>query len=187
MDHFHNSSVFDENYFTYPQLYSEIVKTFPDGSHFVEIGSWKGRSAAFMAVEIINSGKNIRFDCVDTWKGSEEHVNISDVINDTLYERFLSNIEPVKHIITPVRMDSVAALGQYPDASLDFVFIDGDHSYEGVRRDIIAALPKMKFGSILAGHDWHHQPIKQAVFELFGHGKEYADQYGNDCWVVRCA
>lgn len=56
-----------------PPVYQEMVKQAEDGSHFVEVGSWKGKSSAYMAVEIANSGKRIRFDCVDTWGGSAEH------------------------------------------------------------------------------------------------------------------
>ena len=68
IEHFWRDPMFEEGYFTYPNLYHNMVKMFPTNSHFVEVGVWKGRSAAFMAVEINNSGKNIRFDCVDTWK-----------------------------------------------------------------------------------------------------------------------
>lgn len=188
MEHFYRGPEFGEDFFTYPKFYSSIVEHFPSGSHFVEVGSWKGKSAAYMAVEIINSGKDIKFDCVDTWTGSEEHVGVKEVVEGTLYETFLKNTVPVRHIINPVRMDSVAAAAMYPDASLDFVFIDGDHSYEGVRRDILAYLPKMKINSILSGHDYAwHEPIQRAVKELFGPDYKYDDSFGNGCWVVRCA
>ena len=50
-----------------------MLEKFSGPAHFVEIGSYKGRSSSYMAVEIVNSGKSITFDCVDTWKGSEEH------------------------------------------------------------------------------------------------------------------
>ena len=66
MEHFWHKDYFGENFFTYPNLYSTMVKIFSTESHFIEIGSWKGRSAAYMAVEIHNSGKRIQFDCVDT-------------------------------------------------------------------------------------------------------------------------
>ena len=53
-------------------LYRRMVEGAKDGSLFIEIGSWKGRSASFMGVEIANSGKKIDFWCVDTWAGSPE-------------------------------------------------------------------------------------------------------------------
>jgi len=57
IEHFWQDLMFEEGYFTYPNLYHNMVKMFPTNSHFVEVGVWKGRSAAFMAVEINNSGK----------------------------------------------------------------------------------------------------------------------------------
>ena len=53
-------------------LYCRMVEEAKDGGLFVEVGSWKGRSASFMGVEIANSGKQIDFWCVDTWAGSPE-------------------------------------------------------------------------------------------------------------------
>ena len=45
----------------------------------MEVGSFLGKSAVFMAVEIINSGKRIKFDCIDHWKGSEEHCDNENI------------------------------------------------------------------------------------------------------------
>jgi hypothetical protein len=184
MQHFFNQPHMGENWFTYPHLYSHVVKKFPTNSHFVELGSWKGMSAAFMAVEIINSSKNIRFDCIDIWSPDGY---LSDQtqkeFGDELMQCFLTNIEPVKHVINVIRKDSAAAAADYADHSLDFVFIDADHSYEGVKKDILAWLPKMKPDGILAGHDYAwHEPIRQAVSDVFGAG-DYSDPWGNGCFV----
>jgi hypothetical protein len=98
MEHFYNENIFGENWFDYSELYKSQVNKAIDGSHFVEVGSWKGRSSAFMAVEIINSGKKIKFDCVDTWTGTEdlnekasvpEYQNDPAILNNTLYDVFL--------------------------------------------------------------------------------------------------
>jgi hypothetical protein len=73
MEHFYKN--IGEDWMDFQELYSEMVNYFPDNSHFVEVGSWKGRSASYMAVEILNSKKRIKFDCVDTWLGSVEHTD----------------------------------------------------------------------------------------------------------------
>jgi hypothetical protein len=52
-----------------------------------------------------------------------------------------------------IKSDSVAAADLFEDGTLDFVFIDGDHTYEGVKRDIEAWAPKVRDGGIVAGHD----------------------------------
>ena len=166
MEHFYNN--IGEDWFSYPNLYTSIVENNQDGAHIVEVGSWKGRSASFMAVEIINSNKNIKFDCVDTWEGSIEHKTYDVITEEKLYDIFLSNIEPVKHVINPIRMDSIEASKLYDDNSLDFVFIDASHEYEDVKKDILAWLPKVKIGGILAGHDYDtFEGVNRAVDEIF--------------------
>ena len=177
MKHFYKD--LGEDWFTYPKLYKSVVKKFPTNSHFVEVGVWKGMSASFMAVEIINSGKQIKFDCVDNW------AIIDPVIPEELYENiwetFQTNIEPVKHIINPVRMISWEAASNYKDESLDFVFIDASHDYESVKKDITAWLPKVKKDGILAGHDYiSFDGVKRAVGELIGNENVMVIE---ECWV----
>jgi hypothetical protein len=46
-----------DGWFTFNELYSNMVGNSHQDSIFVEIGTWKGRSAAYMAVEIANSNK----------------------------------------------------------------------------------------------------------------------------------
>ena len=51
---------------------------------------------------------------------------------------------------------SVAASQQFAEQSLDFVYIDADHSYESCLADITAWHPKIRDGGILSGHDYHN-------------------------------
>jgi SAM-dependent methyltransferase len=181
MEHFYQN--IGEDWFSYPQLYKRIVDNSQDGSHVVEVGSWKGRSAAFMSVEIINSNKKIKFDCVDTWKGSIEHETYDVITEEKLYDVFLSNIEPVKHIINPIRMTSIEASKLYKDNSLDFVFIDASHEYEDVKADILSWLPKVKIGGILAGHDYNtFEGVNRSVNEIFNINDLEISEY---CYIYK--
>jgi hypothetical protein len=180
MEHFYQTI---QGWFIYQEIYDIAVQSANDGAHFVEVGSWRGRSTSYMAVNIVNSGKKIRFDTVDTWRGSlDETVHQTDpaVINDTLYDEFLQNIEPVKHIVNPVRMTSMEAVKTYADDSLDFVLIDGGHSYEDASADITAWLAKLKPGALLAGDDYEWPGVKQAVNELLP-GFTHFPRIG--CWA----
>jgi hypothetical protein len=163
-------------------VYHSLVASAEDGAHFVEVGSWRGSSSAYMCVEIANSGKKIRFDCVDTWRGSlDEEIHQTDpgVVNDTLFDEFNKNLERVRDYYTAHRMTSVEASHLYQDNSLDFVFIDAQHTYEAVLEDILAWLPKVKSGGILAGHDIFHIPVKKAVEQQLG--TDYTDT--GVCWI----
>ena len=165
-----------------PPVYQNMVQQAEDGSHFVEVGAWKGRSSAFMAVEIINSGKNIRFDCVDTWQGDpneQGHMEDEHVREGKLYEHFLDNMKPVEGHYNPVRLSSLDAAAQYQDGTLDFVFIDAAHDYVNVTADIAAWLPKVREGGILGGHDYNHPPVKNAVHDSL---KDVTESYG--CWFT---
>lgn len=174
MEHFYNNI---EGWFSYDYIYKHVVETAQDGELFVEVGSFKGRSSSFMAVEIVNSGKKIQFDCVDTWAGSTEHqegagAEVKEVVEGTLYETFLNNMKPVEGYFTPKRMTSLEAAEQYADNSIDFIMIDGAHEYEAVKADILAFLPKMKNGGIMTGDDcWEGTGPAQAA-------RECLSQYG---------
>ena len=51
------------------------------------------------------------------------------------------------------RGDSVEEAATFEDGSVDFVFLDDDHSLAGVRRSIAAWWPKIRSGGMLCGHD----------------------------------
>lgn len=181
MEHFYQN-IDSENWFGYENFYSDIVNKFESGSHFVEVGVWKGMSACYMAVEIINSKKEIKFDCVDTWEFVETSSEISEEKFENLYNIFLTNIKPVRHVINIVKSLSWDAAARYEDESLDFVFIDAGHDYNSVMNDLKSWYPKVKFGGIIAGHDYHyHCGVYPAVNEFFKE-KNGINQIGA-CWV----
>lgn len=190
--HYYNDSIFEDRYFTFPALYSYVVEQAPPNARFVEIGCWKGQSVAYLGVEVHNSGKNIKVDCVDVW--TEESCGSQLGV----YEKFIENTKPVSHIINVVRQLSVEASKLYEDDSLDFVFIDGDHKYDAVVADIEAWLPKIKAGGIIAGHDYGWcTDVRKAVHHCFGESteqftdtygigyKSYQDPWGEGCWMLK--
>lgn len=185
MEHIYNQPQFGENWFTYPNLYSRFVRELGDGSRIVEVGCWKGKSIAYLAVEVINSGKDIKIDAVDTWKGTpDESYHQQDIYikTDKLYQLFLNNISSLSDVINPIRMTSVEASNLYEDNSIDVVFIDAGHTYEDVKKDIIAWKPKVKKGGYLAGHDYHQgaQGVIKAVKELIAFF-----EVSESCWVSK--
>lgn len=85
--------------------------------------------------------------------------------------------------LTLRRQDSVEAAKYVHDASLDFVFIDAEHSYEGCTRDIAAWDPKVRKGGIVCGHDYspNWPGVVRAVDET---GKKIAT-YPDAVWVYQ--
>ncbi len=75
-------------------------------------------------------------------------------------------LEPYKDKIEVLEMYSTDAVNSIPDNSLDYIFIDGDHSYEAVLRDVRAYWSKVKVGGLFTGHDWILDNVKRAVTEF---------------------
>lgn len=168
MKHFYNEI---QGFFNFSGLYSEMVKKHLNGSHFVEIGCWKGKSAIYMGVEIINSNKNIKFDCIDNWEYEQRDKKTGNIIfnGNMTYSEFLKNIKPISNKINHYRLKSVEASKLYDDESLDFVYIDASHKYVDVKNDLINWYPKIKKGGIIAGHDYndYFYGVKSAINEFF--------------------
>lgn len=154
MEHFYQRV---EGWFNYPDMFAHAVSQLPDDAHVVEIGTWKGQSSAFLAVELINSGKKFKLDCIDNFTGSViEPGQMLDHDNQAgrLLEVFHNNMKPVEGHYTAIQSDSAAAADLYEDESLDFVFIDASHDYESFKKDLFAWFPKVKVGGIVSGHDF---------------------------------
>jgi hypothetical protein len=69
---------------------------------------------------------------------------------------------------TIIKDFSINAAEEFDDNSLDFVFIDGDHSYDGCKGDIYSWLRKVRSGGMILGHDIDWPGVEQAVKESFG-------------------
>jgi hypothetical protein len=168
-----NEVIFDpgENWFSNDKLLKTVLdkkfdKTTP--LLFLEIGSWKGRSALwFLENYLIHPDSKLY--CVDTWnmhewndynqekaelsknKGRAEELQI-----DHIYDQFIFNLtyKNLIHKCVPIKKRSVEALNEFKDNFFDFIFVDGDHSERGCYQDLRAAWPKVKEGGILFGDDW---------------------------------
>jgi hypothetical protein len=148
-------------YFTFPEFYEWVATNASPYWHGVEVGCYCGQSAAFLAVELLK------------WRTIGPQLQRLDLVDcemtkhDT--ERHLAPLRESDIIGRLRECDSVFGASRYIDGTLDFVFIDADHQYASVRRDIDAWLPKVKPGGIIAGHD--HCPdftgVIQAASETF--------------------
>jgi hypothetical protein len=174
MEHYYQKLY--DGWFDFEDVYSQAVANAPvdKPSTFIEIGAWLGKSISFLGVEIINSGKPITLYVCDAWAGSPSegnemgYVTPQDVyINrfgkDAAYAEFLKNVAPVLPILHILRMPSEEASKTFEDKSLDFVFIDADHSFPCINADLTNWLPKVKPGGTIAGHDLLYVSVKKAV------------------------
>jgi len=178
-----------ENWFNYKGFYKWIV-SHENFKIFIEVGVWKGHSISYLAELLINR-KNIKIYAVDLFddtylldyyglKGSPQEGHLWEIYNYNL------KLKNVRHIIQDIKMLSWEAAKKFKDNSVDFVFIDADHSYEAVKKDISAWWPKIKKGGIISGHDYKQEAypgVEKAVIEFFGSVNEFKYDIGDAfCW-----
>jgi hypothetical protein len=159
-------------WFDFDRLYDEAIDRVKGPAVFVELGSWLGRSTAYMAEEIKRRLVPVTFYAVDTWKGTKGEAELEAVVNQAggdlfpTWQRNMSRVGVFDYVI-PLQSDSAAAASRFEDGSVDFCFVDADHSYEAVKADIAAWRPKMKRAGVMAGHDVDRPEVERAVQEAF--------------------
>jgi predicted O-methyltransferase YrrM len=112
----------------------------------VEIGSWKGRSTAWLAAGARLAAARVY--AVDPHIGSREDPEA------TTLAAFRANLTDagLADVVEPLVMTSAKA-ARMLDGPVELLFIDGDHSYEAVRLDADLWLPKLVEGGIVMFHD----------------------------------
>ena len=129
----------------------------------VEIGSYLGMSSSFIAHAI--KAKKGKLYCIDTWFNE----NVPDYcdIGKNVYQEFLFNTKKYKFMIIALRGKSCEMVDNFKrlEKKIDYLFIDGDHSYQGVKTDWDLYSPFLKPGSIVAFHDKDWPGVKKLIQE----------------------
>jgi len=149
------------------QVCAEMVMKYPDGSLFVEVGTFMGKSACYIAQEIKRKNKKIEFHVIDNFKDNE---NKQKLAGRDLFEIWCENMKKAEVFdsINVFKLNSLDAVENYKDKSIDFLYLDADHSYEAVKSDIQKWLPKIKIGGTFAGDDFCKKDVEKAVTEILG-------------------
>lgn len=133
-------------------LASLVDKMFPEGKG-VEIGVLKGDYSKI----ILERWTKGTLYLVDAWRHLDSYDDMNGQDDKYHYDCLIEtckNIKPWQDRTHIIRMDSVKSADMFPDEYFDFIYIDADHSYEGVIRDLEAWWPKIKKGGLFCGDDY---------------------------------
>lgn len=155
-------------WFNYPDLYlQEAKKHKTEKGVFVEVGSFYGKSTAFMTELIKMNNLNIEFHTVDTFMGSEEHKNtsLSRVCDKdgSFYKFFLRNLGDLKQYVQIHKGKSIEISKEFKNETIDFIMIDASHQTEDVINDLDYWYPKVKKGGLISGDDYAWDSVSTAV------------------------
>ena len=153
------------------------------GSKFLEVGSWCGDSTMEIGSVVKEKG-GILF-CVDWWKGSMDTYLEKVAMTGDVFSYFWNRIRRagLEDVVVPIRANSGVAHQALIREGFDFVFIDGDHRYEGVSNDIKNYAPLVKKGGILCGHDCEGR-LEDYDAEFLAAGKDVDCMESVHCGVV---
>ncbi len=162
-----------ERWFIYKKFYDWIA-SHQEFRKFAEIGVWKGDSASYLA-SLVKNRQGAEVYAVDVFENNYNfkeqpglYKQVPFIYNE--YRKTLAKYNVLDFVKT-IKSLSWLAADNFRNNYFDFVFIDADHSYESVKKDIKAWLPKVKKGGILAGHDYNpnanNGDVIRAVNEFF--------------------
>jgi len=137
------------------------AKNLSKNTKIVEIGSWKGRSTICFG-KGAQDGSGTAVYAIDPHIGSSEHKKWFGEVNT--YREFKENISNagIAKYIQPIKKTSEEAEKDFIGGA-DFVFVDGAHEYEFVKKDFELWFPRLKDGGIMAFHDCWHAPGVQLL------------------------
>ncbi len=188
-------------YFDFQGIYDQAIEEAQPGDTLVEVGTWFGRSALYMAEKIKASGKDLRFYVVDKWHRyhENEHLFAPDATgphaelirqHGSPFQVFAYFLEQsgLAEYIRVLRMGSEEASSLFPWGRCRMVFIDGDHAFENCLDDLINWHWAIQDGGIFAGHDYGSWPgVTRAVDAFLKEADEEEGAFevrGNN-WFVR--
>jgi hypothetical protein len=117
------------------------------------------------------------FRILDDGDPEYEHLDFN-----AIYARYQSRTRKFEgKRLTTHRMTSMEAAERVPMSSLDFVFLDGDHTYAGVKADIETWYWRVRQGGLICGRDIHFETVHRAVAETLPSFKFARIDH---CWFV---
>ena len=151
-------------------------------AHIVEIGSYLGRSTVFFAKSLEVLGLDGTVTAVDPHTGDRQHLENLGVTTLTSFEMFQSHLSvtQVTERVRPIVASSHDAAAGW-DEPIDFLFIDGWHSYDAVMEDGHDWIPHLSERGVVVFDDAsRYRDVSRAIDDLAADGTVhlYGDAFG---------
>lgn len=145
-------------------LWSRFVRE-TGAATVAEIGVYRGRFAA----RLLDECPGIRtYYMVDPWRNLDDWnkpANTTDKAFEGFYRESIERTAAYEAKRVVLRGTTVEVIDRVPDGSLDFAYIDGDHTLRGITIDLIRVFPKLRPGGWIGGDDF--------TPSIWQHGEEY--------------
>jgi len=157
-----------------------VCALIPSNGVIAEIGVFKGEFSRFLYS--LNPRKLILIDAFQgvQQSGDQDGNNVQWANLEEEYIK-IKKWAINQNNITVEKGDSSSMLSIYPNEFFDMIYLDGDHAYEGVKKDLEQAILKVKKGGWIMGHDYEMNMNKAQTNFVFGVNQavnEFCQKYG---------
>lgn len=144
------------------QLWTRILRAI-NAEVMVEVGVWRGG----FAKPILENCEFIRrYYMIDPWAplpNWNKPLNVDAQTFEAAYAETLEKTAFAAKKIVVLRGRTKEVIEEIPDSSLDFAYIDGDHTLRGITIDLIKLIPKIKKNGFIGGDDFTPDPWQHDV------------------------
>jgi hypothetical protein len=141
----------------------DLIGLLPRGGRIAEIGTQRGDFAR----HILATAAPAELHLID--------LDFSSLAADVAADRRVVRHDGNSHLI----------LQQFPDAHFDWIYVDADHSFAGVKRDAAAAAAKVKPGGYLVFNDFAHVDTELGAYGVHRAVVEFANErQWPFCWLA---
>jgi hypothetical protein len=128
-----------------------------------EIGVWRGDFSA----DVLKAASHVEiYYMIDPWANLPDWnkpFNVESEAFDEIYREMDAKTAFAAHKRRILRGRTKEVIGEIPDGSLDFAYIDGDHTLRGITIDLIKIWPKIRQGGFIGGDDFTTTPWQHDV------------------------
>lgn len=127
--------------------------------YFRKLGLTKGAeigvAGGYFSEIMFKTIPNLHLYCVDAWTPYRGNLWSGSKLRNVNHFKTASKILS-KYNSTIIREMSMDAVKKIKDNSLDFVYIDANHSFDYVMQDLIEWSKKVRLGGVISGDDYYH-------------------------------
>jgi len=143
-------------------LWSEIIRA-SNIQTMLEVGVWKGEYAQ----QLLEQFEFIKqYYMIDPWANLPDWnkpFNVSSKVFDDVYDEAMKRTEFASSKRIVLRGTTNTVIDRIPDNSVDFAYIDGDHTLRGITIDLNKVFPKIKEGGLIGGDDFTTTPWQHGI------------------------
>lgn len=129
-----------------------------ENATIVELGGFQGHTSAHLALALQSMGGGTLI--IAEW--DPDAPERADLIDERLQTLDIPDVD-----WRVMRSDALTVIASLADESVDFAYLDDDHTHEHVAAELTALMPKMKLGALVCGHDVHGSCNLQEEFARY--------------------